>query len=400
MNATALRILMISDVYFPRVNGVSTSIRTFKRELQALGHTVILIAPDYPGRVGAETDIIRIASRAVPMDPEDRMMRRHALHALLPSLQQHFDVIHIHTPFVAHYAGLRLAGALGIPVLESYHTFFEEYLYHYVPWLPRGWMRWLARRVSVSQCHAVQHVIAPSRAMQDALRAYGVRSPIAILPTGLEAGQFRPGNGARFRAGLGIAAHTPMLLYVGRVAHEKNIDFLVHCFVRIHAVIPEALLLIVGEGPAQAHLQTLVEKLQLTHAVKFVGYLDRDSELLDCYRAGDVFVFASRTETQGLVLLEALAQGTPVVSTMHMGTREVLANTRGTRIVSEERVEFAQACIELLQNPVARQLLAQHAPGDALRWSSRELAAQLVTLYQNLIQQSAAPCARLEPMRG
>lgn len=382
MTDRPLRILMISDVYFPRVNGVSTSIRTFRRELQALGHEVTLIAPAYPGYEQSEPGIIRIASRGVLMDPEDRMMRRHVLDQMWPELKkQQFDVLHIHTPFIAHYAGLYLAAQLGVPVVESYHTFFEEYLYHYVPLVPRPLMRLLARRVTTSQCNAVHQIISPSRAMHEALLNYGVRTPIEILPTGLEAGQYRLGDGARFRAGHGIGADRPTLLYVGRVAHEKNIDFLVHCFQRVHAALPEALLLIVGEGPAQAHLRALVLKLHLDAAVKFIGYLDRDSTLLDCYRAGDVFVFASRTETQGLVLLEALAQGTPVVSTMHMGTHDVLEGTQGTRVVKEDRESFASVCIELLRNPDTRQQLAAHATQDAARWSSRVMTERLVRLY-------------------
>lgn len=388
MTDRPLRILMISDVYFPRVNGVSTSIRTFRRELLAQGHEVTLIAPEYPGYIDTDENILRVIARQVPMDPEDRMMRRHHIDALWPSLKkQRFDVLHIHTPFIAHYAGLYLARHLNIPVVETYHTFFEEYLYHYVPLVPRAMMRMIARRVTVSQCNAVNKIIAPSRAMLDALQNYGVRTPIEILPTGLEASQFKLGDGARFRTRHGIAADRPTLLYVGRVAHEKNIDFLVHCFQRVHAAMPSALLLITGEGPAREHLQALVRKLQLDAAVNFIGYLDRDTELLDCYRSGDLFVFASRTETQGLVLLEALAQGTPVVSTMHMGTRDVLHNTKGTRIVAEDEQEFTQACLELLRDSAARQQLAAHATADAEGWSSREMAGRLVRLYSSVITQ-------------
>jgi 1,2-diacylglycerol 3-alpha-glucosyltransferase len=392
MTDRPLRILMISDVYFPRVNGVSTSIRTFRRELLARGHQVTLIAPDYPGYIDTDSNILRIKARQVPMDPEDRMMRRHQINALWPTLkQQRFDVLHIHTPFIAHYAGLYLAQQLNIPVVETYHTFFEEYLYHYIPLVPRALMRLIARRVTVSQCNAVQHIIAPSRAMLDALQNYGVRSPIAILPTGLEANQLKPGDGARFRTRHGIELDRPTLLYVGRVAHEKNIDFLLHCFKRVHAALPNTLFIITGEGPAREHLQALTRKLQLESAVKFIGYLERDTELLDCYRAGDLFVFASRTETQGLVLLEALAQGTPVVSTMHMGTRDVLHNTQGTRVVTEDEHEFSQACIDLLQDTAARKQLAARAPQDAERWSSREMTGRLVQLYSDVIARRLNP---------
>jgi 1,2-diacylglycerol 3-alpha-glucosyltransferase len=383
MSAARMHILMISDVYFPRVNGVSTSIRTFRRELIALGHRVTLICPEYPNAApDGDADIIRVPSRGVPMDPEDRMMNRSRINRLFVQLSDlRIDIVHIQTPFVAHYAGLYLAKHLDVPVFETYHTFFEEYLYHYVPLVPRALMRFLARRFTVSQCNAIDRIVSPSRAMQQALLDYGVRTPIEILPTGLEQNQFRVGDGARFRAKHGIEAERPVLTHVGRVAHEKNIDFLVHMFKLVHARVPEALLLIVGEGPAQEHLRSLTSRLNLGGSVRFIGYLDRDTELLDCYSAADLFVFASRTETQGLVLLEALAQGTPVVSTMHMGTRDVLEHARGARTVDEDVETFANAVVELLHDNVARERLSLVAPSDAGKWSSREMAERLVRSY-------------------
>lgn len=390
--SSPLNILMISDVYFPRVNGVSTSIRTCRRELIAQGHRVTLIAPAYPGVTdGDDPHIIRIASWQVPRDPEDRMMRRKFIDQLLPSLlTNRYDVLHIHTPFIAHYAGLWLAKHLSIPVVETYHTFFEEYLHHYVPFMPRNLLRLLARRFTISQCNAVNRLIAPSRAMQSALINYGVRTRTEVLPTGLEQNQFKLGDGMRFRRQHGIAPERPTLLYVGRIAHEKNIDFLLHVFANVVALLPNALLLIVGEGPALPHLHELVKQLGLAAAVRFIGNLERDTELLDCYRAGDLFLFASRTETQGLVLLEALAQGTPVVSTAHMGTRDVLEGTQGARIVEDDPAQFAGAVVELLQNQALRARMAVLAPADAQKWSSQEMAERLTRLYVGAIETNQA----------
>jgi 1,2-diacylglycerol 3-alpha-glucosyltransferase len=338
-----------------------------------------------------DADIIRIPSRGVPRDPEDRMMKRSHIDRLIPVLKhRNYDIVHIQTPFIAHYAGLRLARELNVPTVETYHTFFEEYLYHYVPGVPRSVMKFFARRFTVSQCNAVDRIVSPSRAMQDSLLKYGVTSAIEVLPTGLEANQFTLGNGARFRTKYGIDSNRPALLYVGRVAHEKNIDFLVHMFKRVLTQIPNALLLIVGEGPAQPHLKELVRNTGVAESVRFVGYLERDTELLDCYQAGDLFVFASRTETQGLVLLEALAQGTPVVSTVHMGTRDVLQNARGARIVEDDLEAFANGAIELLKDDEARTRLSMLAPSDAAKWSSREMAERLVHLYTKSIDSKRA----------
>jgi glycosyltransferase involved in cell wall biosynthesis len=202
------------------------------------------------------------------------------------------------------------------------------------------------------------------------------------VPTGLAAHRFRPGNGARFRAAHDVSADRPLVLYIGRVAHEKNIDFLVHAFAKARATLPDALFVIAGEGPARAALRQLVAALGLHEHVRFVGYLDRDTGLLDCYAAADVFVFASRTETQGLVLLEAMAQGAPVVSTAKLGTRSVLKEACGALIVEEEIGAFAAAVVRVLQDRPLRLMLSRQGRIYAQEWSSLAMARRLADLYR------------------
>src|SRR5262245_3759247 len=387
-----MRVLMISDVYFPRINGVSTSIQTFRRDLHELGVQTLLITPQYPhGEQPADPSIRRVRSRFVPRDPEDRMMRRGDIRRLLSELYaQPWDVVHIQTPFVAHYAGLELARRLEVPVIETYHTYFEEYLHHYVPLLPRRLMRFVARHFTRSQAESVDRLIAPSRAMRDALTAYGVRTPIEIIPTGLEADRFELGEGAHIRERCGIAPERPVLVHVGRIAHEKNIDFLLRMLVRVRTEIPEILLLIAGEGPALEHCRRLAADLGLAANVHFAGYLDRRRELLDCYRAGNIFVFASRTETQGLVLLEAMAQGVPVISTAHMGTIDILGPGRGCVVVEEHEQKFAAEVVRLTRDALLRKRLGREAQAYAATWSAREQAGRLLELYRSLRGRAAA----------
>jgi glycosyltransferase involved in cell wall biosynthesis len=133
------------------------------------------------------------------------------------------------------------------------------------------------------------------------------------------------------------------MLHVGRVAHEKNIGFIIDVLERVRRDVPDVLLVLAGEGPALRALARRVEVLSLSRHVEFVGYLDRTSTLLDCYASANVFVFASNTETQGLVLLEAMACGTPVVSTAFMGTAAVLEHAEGVVVVDEHVGRFAGA---------------------------------------------------------
>ena len=388
------RALFISDVYFPRVNGVSTSIATFRAALRTAGVHTTLVAPRYPNAAGAaessvgaadDTALVRVDAASVPRDAEDRRMRGRALRAALAGLDgEHFDIVHVQTPFVAHYAGVRYARRRGIPVIATYHTLFEEYLHHYVPLLPRALGRPLARALTRAQCRGLDAIAVPSEPMRALLASYGVRTPLQVIPTGLPADGFEPGAGARFRAAHGIAADRPLLLYVGRVAHEKNIDFLVHAFVELRAARPDALLVIAGEGPAREHLAGLVAALDLAHAVLFVGYLERAQALRDCYAAADVFVFASRTETQGLVLLEAMAQGRPVVSTAVLGTASILQPGCGASVVPEERVPFARAALDLIEDPSRAAQAGAAARRYAEGWSAAAMAQRLAVFYRDV----------------
>jgi glycosyltransferase involved in cell wall biosynthesis len=377
------------------VNGVSTSIRTFRQDLTNYGVETVLVAPRYAA-VGPDDEqgLLRVASGGVPRDPEDRRMRWGALTRTLDSLpRDEFDLVHIHTPFIAHYAGSRFARRAGIPCVATYHTFFEEYLHHYVPALPRGIGRLMARAFTRSQCDAVQALIAPSDPMRDILLEYGVSTPIHVLPTGLPADRFAAGDGNRFRAEAGIPLDRPLMTYVGRVAHEKNIEFLVQVFTKVRQTIPNAMLVIAGEGPARESLRQLVTSLKLDADVYFAGYLDRNKGLLDCYAAANVFAFASRTETQGLVLLEAMAQGAPVVSTAELGTRSILKPDCGAVVVAEQQDEFAAAVIRVLQSPALQKELGDRGRVYAKTWSSASMARRLADLYDTIRIAKAARVA-------
>jgi len=388
--ANLMNLLLISDVYFPRVNGVSTSVRTFTEQLQKLGHYVHLIAPDYGVDTEDEAWITRVPSRKIFFDPEDKLKKYSEVLRLLPVLQdKKFDLVHIHTPFVAHYAGLKLAKLLEIPVVETYHTFFEDYLHHYLPWIPKFAARGLARHISKKQCNQVDAIVAPSQPMLDVLRNYGVNVQAEVIATGLQASSFSEANGEEFREKYGIPLQRPMLLYVGRVAHEKNIGFLLEVVKFLSKQVPEILLVITGEGPADASLRASVKSLGIEKNMQFIGYLDRNSELNACYKAADIFVFASKSETQGLVLLEAMAQGTPVVAIAELGTASILIEGQGAMISEDNELEFAQKVHHLLTNHMERKVLGESARAYAhSKWSAATQTERMVKFYDALINKA------------
>lgn len=381
-----MKILFISDVYFPRVNGVSTSIETFRANLHALGSNVHLVAPDYLKPSANETDILRVPARRVLFDPEDRFMSyRWVMQHLDTFREEKFDIIHVQTPFVAHYLGTRLSCLLDIPCVETYHTFFEEYLYHYIPMAPRKLLRFAAQRFSQHQGNSLDGMVVPSHPMLQVLRDYGITTPTEVIPTGIAPDSFVQGDRAAFRKKFGIEQDRPMLLFVGRVAHEKNIDFLLKVVDRVRKEIANVLFVIAGEGPARESLMREVTALGLDTNVMFIGYLDRLTELNSCYCSSDIFIFASRTETQGLVLLEAMAQGVPVVSTAELGTRDVLRDGQGVWIAQEELTDFSGKVTRMLGDAQVRKNLGVSGRAYAHDWSASRQAQQMLGFYRSIL---------------
>lgn len=398
-----MRLLMVTDVYFPRVNGVSTSIRTFARWLVRRGHELVLVAPDYgPDSGQSEVDaeagfrIVRVPARVIPFDPEDRFMRRAALDRLAARLaEEHWDLIHCHTPFRAHQLAVRLRRRRRVPVVESYHTYFEEYVSHYLPFAPTRLTRWFARWASRRLCNEVDHLIVPSAQMVAVLRRYGIDMPHSVLPTGIDPDEFRRGDGQAFRQRHDIPPQAPVMVTVSRLAVEKNIAFLLQVARELRPRFPGLRFLIAGEGPDGPRLRGLASELGLDGCVQFFGNLDRRSSLLDAYRAGDVFVFASPTETQGLVLIEAMALGVPIVSTAVMGTATVLDGARCALVAEEDVDAFSAAAARLLAEPALRNALSAAGPRDAERWHSDTLMARVEALYLQLSRGARDPAAAL-----
>ena len=288
--ARRMRILMLSDVYFPRINGVSTSIQTFRRQFDGFGHEVLLIAPSYGPNVEPEPGIVRLPARSVPFDPEDRMMGFKAARVgASDARERHFDLIHIQTPFVAHYAGVALSQRLGVPRVETYHTFFEEYLHHYVPVVPGSWTRasraasrvpsamistpWWCLPARCAMCCANTVFTSPWRSSHRASNwtVAGGRRCVFRRATGSRRG------GAGHRGPSGFRKEHRLPAAGGSRAAE----------------IPDVLFLVAGEGPSRGTCNA--DARGWTGAQRPLLRLPRPPHhAARCYCAGDVFVFASR----------------------------------------------------------------------------------------------------------
>ncbi len=390
-----MRILMITDTYFPRISGVASSIESFRAGLIDQGHEVDILLPAYDGRKKYTSDnderaLWRIPSWRIPLYPEERFMKFRALRSVHRNLSQTaYDLIHIQTPFVAHYHGVRLARRWRIPAVLSYHTYFEGYVDYYYPKIPRSLRRDSVRRLSWQQCHGVDGVVVPSRAMAEILWSYGINQPVRVIPTGVRPEHFSGGKGAEFRKRHRISEQRPILLYAGRIAPEKNIPLLFNALPHILEQMPDVLLMLVGDGPARSVLETLAQSRGLAGSICFLGYLERKEALKDAYAAADLFVFPSRTETQGMVLIEALAAGLPVVGVPALGSVDLLGLGKGTRSARNDPMDFAGHCITLLRDNGQRAQLAAEARQLAAEWSEGRMAQNLSQFYAEISARAA-----------
>jgi len=380
-----MKIAIVTDTYFPRINGVSVSTRIFAREFSRQGHEVHVHAPAFPyeGEDSEPFKVIRYPSLYLAFDPEDRMAYGFRKQAKA-FIGENYDIVHTQTPFVLGQLAVKWARKSGAKVVHTYHTFYRAYTEYYFWYLPRRLKNYGAEWFSKRYCNSCDLIIVPAEQMAREVASYRVKSPIAIIPTGVVPSQFKGKDGPKFRAKMGFSKKEKLLLYVGRLAEEKNIDFLLRVFARVAFEFCDARFVIAGSGPALGKLKELAVQLGVGEKTHFLGYI-KGNFLRDCYAAADLFLFASVTETQGLVVLEAMAAGVPVVAVDRMGVKDIFSRQRGGITTEPVEEEFFQAVSKMLKNPdLIRQKRIETAE-VVKHWSSEAMADRTLKEYEKLL---------------
>jgi len=379
-----LTIGMFADSYLPEINGVVTSLVSSTRELRRRGHRVIVIAPSHEGAVDDDPDVFRLRSSPFPFYPQFRMAFPLPAKLLATLPRMPFDVIHVHSMFFIGCLGAYLAQFRRMPLVFTYHTLWTEYA-HYVPVDP-GFTRAQAVWVSREFCNRATRVIAPTHGIRTLLATYGVNRPATVLPSGVDVSVFElsVADAPRIRAGGG-----PIALFVGRLGKEKNVDLVLDAFDVAARRIPDLRLIVVGSGPHEEALRRHANELASSPRIRFTGALDQ-RELGAYYAAADAFVFASTTETQGLVLLEAMTHGVPVAAVDCPVSREVVAGESGL-LCAERASELGEALVALVragEDERARRIAS--AKNVARPYSLEALTDKLEEQYAQVCTPSSA----------
>ncbi|MDH5620997.1 MAG: glycosyltransferase [Gammaproteobacteria bacterium] len=381
-----MNILMLTNTFTPHVGGVARSVASFAGVFRELGHRVLVAAPRYENTPEREEDVIRFpavqrfrgSDFSVPMPVPGRLSR--ALRDFKP------DIAHSHHPFLLGDSALRIAATFDIPVVFTHHTRYELYT-HYVPG-DSPTLRRLVIELVTGYCDLCDAVIAPSESIAALLRNRGVTTPIETIPTGVDSERFAAGDGLRMRSRLNIPANAFVVGHVGRLAPEKNLEWLARAVAFFARAEASCHFLVAGDGPMKSRIAEIFNESQLADRVHIVGTLER-SDLADAYHAMDVFAFCSRSETQGLVLIEAMAAGRPVVAIDAAGTSEVVIDGVNGRLLPDEDVAaFADALSSVSQAaPDKRDSMSRAARETAESLSLPRMAQRCLSLYERLIGQ-------------
>lgn len=378
-----MRIGIFTDSYKPYTSGVVTSILNFKEELSKLGHEIFVFAPSYPNFSEEEEQVYRFFSLPAPTNHDFSLAI-----PVFPGMNMvvkklGLDIIHVHSPFTMGRVGLHYARKYRLPLVFTYHTLYDQYV-HYVP-VAQELARDVAMKYSINFCNRCQHVVVPSTEVQEILQKHEVKTPLSIIPTGVPLQKFKHGQHDWLKKNFNIPAENKILLFVGRLSREKNLEFLIQAFNEVKNRMPHTTLVLTAQGPLEGELKNLAESLDLSleNDVIFTGALPFDT-LLNVYGSADLFVFSSLTETQGLVLIEAMASGLPVVAVGVNGVRDMVDHQVNGLLTSCDLQDFAAAVCTVLQDEELYQSFKVNALHKAEILSAENMALKLEGLYESL----------------
>lgn len=387
-----MRICHFTNTFLPHVGGVARAVQTLLEDQRRARHRALVVAPEFdegsaPSAI--ERSVARI-SAFTHFNASDFSVRIPFAAALCERLSSfRANIIHAHHPFLLGDTALREAANRQVPVVFTHHTLYERYT-HYLP-IESEALGGFAAEVATRFANRCAAVIAPSESVRDLIVSRGVTVPVHALPTGIDTRRLASGQGNRARSRLGLPADALVIGHLGRLAPEKNLPYLAEALALALKKSPAARALIVGDGPSRQEMEKIFADAGVSDRVVFTGQLG-GPRLLDACAAMDLFAFASTSETQGLVLAEAMASGSPVVALDASGVREVVRDGENGLLLPADAStgDFAQALHDLLRKPATLARQAEAALATAAGLDRAKTSARLLTLYSDLIAEHRA----------
>ena len=382
-----MKVCMFTNTFMPHVGGVARSVAAFAEDLRQRGHHVLVIAPTFAGLKAGDDDprqVVRVPAiqNFNGSDFSVRVLLPGQFSAQLDRFAP--DLIHSHHPFLLGDAAMRTAHYRGLPVVFTHHTLYERYT-HYVPFDSPVMQRFVIE-LATRFANLCQQVVAPSESIAELLKKRGVTAPCRVVATGVDTQHFRQGRGRTFRRRFNIAPEAFVLGHLGRLAPEKNLSYLTAAAIKACRALENGMFLVAGAGPSQEEMQADFAAAGLAERLVMPGQLQGD-DLPDCYAAMDLFLFASTSETQGMVLTEAMAAGRPVIALDAPGAREVVVDRVNGRLLAATATveEFAAAITAAADAPQPLATWREQALKTAEKFSRQSSVERLEAVYREAL---------------
>ncbi len=379
-----MNIAVFTNNYLPNPYGVTGSIESFRREFEKRGNRVFIFAPHYADYQDKNPQVFRYPSLDIqykirfplPIPYSSKMDK------ILENLD--LDIIHSQHPNLLGTVAAKWARRKKIPLVFTWHTLYDHYT-HFVPLIPdkiaAGWMI----KKAVNYANKSDQIIVPTPSVEKIIRGWGVdNTNIEAVLTGIEEEIYKNADGGKIRKKYSVKDDEVLLLLVSRLTEEKNLEFLFRCVVLALKKNSRTKFLVAGEGNFKEKLEEIVEKNNLKDRIIFAGLVSRE-ELKNYYAAGDIFVYSSLSETQGMVITEAMYIGLPIVAVSAPGAVDLIENKKNGFLVQENPEEFSLAIERLIKDENLRIRMSKEAAKVAReKYTASVYAEKMLSLYENV----------------
>lgn len=384
-----MRIAIFTNNYLPNPYGVSSSIESFRVELERKGHVVYIFAPEFKGHVDWNPNIYRYPA----IDVTFRGVRypiaipfSYKISRILEKLE--IDIVHAQHPNLLGWEAKRWAKKKNVPLIFTWHTLYDQYA-HFVPFVSEKLAAWWSIGNARRFANKANHVIVPTPSVKEIIKKWGVKNEnITAIASGIDEEKFVEADGEKIRKKYEINQDEVLILLVSRLTAEKNVNFIFKSFLSVFIENKKMKFLVVGGGGEKEKLEKMITKNGLDKQVYFAGMVKQE-EVKNYYAAADIFVYASKSETQGMILTEAMYMGLPIVAVKAPGAQDMVGNFVTGILTNEDKDEFSKAAVKLAEDENLRKKYSSNAKKIALQnYTAKACTQKLLKVYGNRIKNS------------
>jgi len=382
-----MRIAFFTNCYKPLINGVVTSIVYLKEAYEKKGHQTYIFAPRVEGYIDQEKNIFRY--RSINLTNKVKYPIAIPLSFRVKKVITEFnpDIVHVHHPFILSSQAIMYGEKFGIPKILTLHTQYDQYAYYAAP-LPQKLTQEVIKKIVSNLADKTDCITTPSESMKTLIKNYGIKNRIEVIPNAIELNSFQEKNERKcseIKKRYNLKEDEKIILFVGRVASEKSIDKIIKALGIIKKQgISKTKLLIVGNGPAREELTHLVQALGVEEEVIFCGEVNYE-EIRYYYKIADVFTMTSTSESFGIVTIEALASGLPVLAVKASGAMDILTDGFDGLLTDDNIEHFAKALEKIIRDPELRERLSKGALKTSAKYSINMISERMLNLYREII---------------